>query len=138
MKSDSVNSLMTRHRQVEAGRIVLVGILTLLFWRGLLPLQVLLAAVAVGVYPLVKTGVLDLVHERKIGTEIFVTVATAIAVLAGEYVAASVLMTIILILPRLSRPSTPWQSGRAISSLPYTAATRSARSRAGRAHASGR
>ena len=97
MKSDSVNSLMTRHRQVEAGRIVLVGILTLLFWRGLLPLQVLLAAVAVGVYPLVKTGVLDLVHERKIGTEIFVTVATAIAVLAGEYVAASVLMTIILI-----------------------------------------
>jgi magnesium-transporting ATPase (P-type) len=37
------------------------------------------------------------VRERKIGTELFVTVATTIALLSGEYVAASVLMTIILI-----------------------------------------
>jgi Zn2+/Cd2+-exporting ATPase len=89
--------LFTPLRQREAGRIVLVGILTALFWRGMLPLQVLLVAVAVGLYPLVKTGVLDLVRERKIGTEIFVTIATIIALLAGEYVAAAVLMTIILI-----------------------------------------
>lgn len=90
-------ALFTPDRQREAARIVLVGVLTWLFWRGRLPLQVLLAAVAVGLYPLVKTGVLDLVRERKLGTEIFVTVATVIALLAGEYVAASVLMTIILI-----------------------------------------
>lgn len=68
--------LSTPHRQREAARIVLVGVLTLLYWRGLLPLQVLLAAVAIGLYPLVKTGVLDLVREHKLGTEIFVTVAT--------------------------------------------------------------
>ena len=89
--------LFTPHRRREAARIVLVGVLTLLYWRGLLPLQVLLGAVAIGLYPLVKTGMLDLVREHKLGTEIFVTVATVIALLAGEYVAASVLMTIILI-----------------------------------------
>ena len=37
------------------------------------------------------------VCERKIGTEIFVTVATVIAMIGGEYVAGSVLLNIILI-----------------------------------------
>ncbi len=54
-------------------------------------------AVPLGLYPLVRTGLKDLIHERKIGTEIFVTVATVIAMISGEYVAAPVLMTIILI-----------------------------------------
>jgi cation transport ATPase len=45
----------------------------------------------------VKTGARDLRHEHKIGTEILVTVATVIALVTGEYVAASVLVTIILI-----------------------------------------
>ena len=44
-----------------------------------------------------KTGALDLIHEHKIGTEIFVTMATLIAMLGREYVAGAVLMTIILI-----------------------------------------
>jgi Zn2+/Cd2+-exporting ATPase len=39
----------------------------------------------------------DLVRERKIGTEIFVTIATIIAMLGREYIAGAVLMTIILI-----------------------------------------
>ncbi len=54
-------------------------------------------AVAIGLYPLVKVGLLDLIHERKIGTEIFVTIATLVAVLGGETVAGAVLMVIILI-----------------------------------------
>ncbi len=44
-----------------------------------------------------KTGLIDLFTERKIGTEIFVTVATIIAMIGKEYVAGAVLMTIILI-----------------------------------------
>ena len=52
---------------------------------------------AVGLYPLLKTGIRELVKERRVGTEIFVCVATAIALAGGEYVAGSVLMTIILI-----------------------------------------
>lgn len=82
---------------MEIGRIVIVGFLTLLYWRGLLPQSVLYAAIAFGLYPLVKTGLRDLIHEHKIGTEIFVTVATIIAMIGGEYVAGAVLMTIILI-----------------------------------------
>ena len=92
-----MRALLTRERWFEIARIVVVGFITLLYWRGFLPLPALFAAIAFGLYPLVKTGVLDLVRERKIGTEIFVTVATVIAMIGGEYVAGAVLMTIILI-----------------------------------------
>ena len=90
-------ALMTRERWVEVGRIALTGLAALLYWRQLVPVEVLWAAVALGLYPLVKTGLLDLVRERKIGTEIFVTVATLVAMLGGETVAGAVLMVIILI-----------------------------------------
>jgi len=88
---------MTRERWIEIARIVGVGLVVLLFSRGIVPLSVLLAGVAVGIYPLVKKGLLDLVHEHRIGTEIFVTIATGIALLGGEYAAGAILMTIILI-----------------------------------------
>ena len=88
---------MTSARWIEVARIIGVGIVVLLFRFGAVPLPALFAAVAVGLYPLVKTGVLDLIHEHKIGTEIFVTIATVIAMLGHEYVAGAVLMTIILI-----------------------------------------
>src|SRR5215831_3487960 len=93
----SLRALMTHERWMEIVRILLVGVITVLYWQHLLPLGVLLAAVVVGLYPLVKTGVLDLMHEHKIGTEIFVTIATLIALIGGEFIAAAVLMTIILI-----------------------------------------
>jgi Zn2+/Cd2+-exporting ATPase len=91
------NALLTPARRIEIARIAGVGVVTFLYWRGLAPFWLLMAAVGVGLYRLVKTGVRDLVREYKIGTEIFVSVATAIAIAGGEYVAASVLMTIILI-----------------------------------------
>jgi Zn2+/Cd2+-exporting ATPase len=91
------NALLTPTRRVDLARIGGVGVVTLLYWLGRVPLWALFAAVAVGLYPLLKTGIVDLVHERKIGTEIFVSLATGIAIAGGEYVAASVLMTIILI-----------------------------------------
>ena len=91
------NALLTPTRRLELLRIAGVGVVTLLYWLGYAPSWVLFAAVAVGLYPLVKTGVRDLVRERKIGTEIFISVATCIAIAGREYVAASVLMTIILI-----------------------------------------
>lgn len=90
-------ALLTRARWLEVARIVAVGVVVLFYRQGIAPLPLLLAAVGGGLYPLVRTGILDLVRERKIGTEIFVTIATAIAMLGGEYVAGAVLMTIILI-----------------------------------------
>ena len=62
-----------------------------------MPFPVLLVAIAGGLSPLARTGLIDLWHDRKIGTQMFVTIATVIALLGGEYVAAAVLMTIILI-----------------------------------------
>lgn len=90
-------SLMTRERWFEVARIVFNGLMALLYWRQLIPIQALWVAVAIGLYPLVKTGVVDLVNERKIGTEIFVTIATVVALIGGETVAGAVLMVIILI-----------------------------------------
>jgi Cd2+/Zn2+-exporting ATPase len=88
---------MTPERRIEALRITAVGVITLLYWRQVVGLPVLLGAVAVGLYPLLKIGIEDRVKEHRIGTEIVVSLATGIALLGEEYVAASVLMTIILI-----------------------------------------
>jgi len=93
----SLKALMTRQRWIEVARIVFTGIISLLFWQQLLPIYVLWAAIAIGLYPLTKAGVIGLIRERKIGTEIFVTVATLVAVFGGEPLAGVVLMTIILI-----------------------------------------
>ena len=89
--------LMTTARWMEVGRILLVGIGILLYRLGMLPVPGLFAVVAFGLYPLAKTGLLDLVHEHKIGTEVFVTIATVIAMVGHEYVAGATLMVIILI-----------------------------------------
>jgi len=91
------SALMTRARWVEVARIVATGFIAFMFWQGLVPIELLWLAVAVGLYPLVKTGLLDLIHERKIGTEIFVTIATLVALFGGETIAGAVLMVIILI-----------------------------------------
>ena len=93
----SFDALMTRDRWIEVTRICFVGLVSLLYWRNLAPIQVLWIAVVIGLYPLVKVGVLDLLREHKIGTEIFVTIATAIALAGGEPLAGAVLMGIILI-----------------------------------------
>ena len=121
--------LMTRARWIEVARIVATGAVALLFWQGWVPIQLLWAAVAVGLYPLVKTGLLDLFRERKVGTEIFVTVATLVAVFGGETVAGAVLMVIILIAEFIAELNT--DRARAsikslIGSVPQVALVRSA------------
>ncbi|WP_313472674.1 hypothetical protein [Brevundimonas sp.] len=90
-------ALMTPARWVEVGRILVTGTVALLFQQGLVPVIWLWLAVAVGLYPLVRTGLQDLVRRRRIGTEVFVTVATLVAVFGGEAVAGAILMVIILI-----------------------------------------
>ncbi|KAJ8138372.1 hypothetical protein OY671_008415, partial [Metschnikowia pulcherrima] len=88
---------MTRERWIEIGRISLTGTVASSYWQQLVPIQVLWAAVVIGLYPSVRTGLADLITERKIGTEIFVTIATIVAIFGGETVAGAVLMVIILI-----------------------------------------
>lgn len=95
--SSTDDRLFNGHRQLEAARIVIVAVATFLYWRALVAFPVVVLTLAIGLYPLVKTGVVDLWRERRIGTELFVTVATAIAFAGGEYLTAAVLMTIILI-----------------------------------------
>lgn len=81
----------------EITRILTVGIASLLFYFQLIPLPVLLAAMAFGLYSLVKAAATDLIKERKIGTEIFITIAVIVSVLGKEYLAGAVVLMIILI-----------------------------------------
>lgn len=92
-----VAAVMNRARWIEVGRIVLVAVLVAAYASDWAPVGVLWATVAVGLYPLAKTGLSDLVHEHKVGTELFVTAATIIVSVGGEAIAGAVLMTIILL-----------------------------------------
>ena len=86
-----------RQRWFEIAVIVITGSAALLYWLGLLALPLLYSAVALGLMPLATTAVHDLVRERKIGTELFISIATVIAMVGGEYVAGAVMLSIILI-----------------------------------------
>lgn len=81
----------------EIIRILTVGIASLLFYVEVIPLPVLLVAIVFGLYSLVKAAVADLVKERKIGTELFITIAVIVSVLGKEYLAGAVVLMIILI-----------------------------------------
>ena len=127
--ASNLKALMTHERWVEVARIAVTGFIALLFWRSLVAVEILWVAIAIGLYPLVKTGVNDLVRERKIGTEIFVTVATLVAVFGGEALAGAVLMVIILIAEFIAELNT--DRARAsikslIGSVPQTALLRTA------------
>lgn len=123
----SLRALMTRDRWVEVAHIVVTGAVALLYARGALPLPWLLLAVAFGLYPLARAGARKLAHEHQVGTEVFIVVATVIAMLGGEYVAGSVLMVIILIAELIAELNT--DRARAsikglIGSVPQTALVR--------------
>ena len=77
-----------------------------------------------GLYSLVKTAALDLIKERKIGTELFITIAVIISVIGKEYLAGAVVLMIILIAEYIASAST--EKARAsikelIGSVPKTA-----------------
>ncbi|MHB1147782.1 MAG: heavy metal translocating P-type ATPase [Lutibacter sp.] len=81
----------------EIIRILTVGIASLLFSLEIISIPILLIAMAFGLYSLVKTALQDLLKKRKIGTELFITIAVFISVLGQEYLAGAVVLMIILI-----------------------------------------
>ncbi|MEO6135296.1 MAG: cation-translocating P-type ATPase [Ginsengibacter sp.] len=113
----------------EIVRIISVGVGSLLFYLNVIPLPVLLVAMAFGLYSLVRVAVIDLVKERKIGTEIFITIAVVISVLGKEYLAGAVVLMIILIAEYIASAS--GEKARAsikelIGSVPKTAIVKKA------------
>ncbi|MDO8992766.1 MAG: hypothetical protein Q7U83_06870, partial [Daejeonella sp.] len=108
----------------EIVRIFTVGIASLLFYLQIIPLPLLLAAMAFGLFSLVKTALNDLIKERKIGTEIFIAIAVIVSVLGKEYLAGAVVLMIILIAEYIASAS--GEKARAsikelIGSVPQTA-----------------
>ncbi|MGF7025022.1 heavy metal translocating P-type ATPase [Sphingobacterium sp. HSC-15S19] len=81
----------------EIVRILTVGLASLLFYLDLIPLWILLLATAFGLYALLKTALQGLIKEKKVGTELFISIAVVISVIGKEYLAGSVVLMIILI-----------------------------------------
>ncbi len=98
-------TFFSRQFRWEIVRILTVGAASLLFYLELIPLPVLLAAMAFGLYSLVKSAATDLIKERKIGTELFITVAVVVSVLGKEYLAGAVVLMIILIAEYIAEAS---------------------------------
>lgn len=94
---DLFKTFFSKQFLLEIISIVVVGITSLLFYLNLVPLPVLLVATAFGLYSLLKTALIELFKEKKIGTELFISVAVIISVIGKEYLAGSVVLMIILI-----------------------------------------
>ncbi|PZX57005.1 Cd2+/Zn2+-exporting ATPase [Algoriphagus ratkowskyi] len=92
-----VKTFFSRQFLWEIVRIVTVGIASLLYHLEVISLPILLAAMAFGLYSLVKIAILDIVKDRKIGTELFISIAVVISVIGQEYLAGAVVLMIILI-----------------------------------------
>lgn len=123
----SLRSLLTHERWFEIARIVGVSLIVLLYQQRTVPLPLLFVAVVIGLYPLARTGLVGLLREHKIGTEVFVTTATVIAMIGREYVAGAILMVIILVAELIAELNT--ERARAsikalIGSVPATALLR--------------
>ena len=91
---------------LELAAITAVSVLNLLYWLEVISLPVLLLGMLFGLYPLAKTAVLDLIHEHKVGTELFITIAVIISILGQEYVAGALVLVIILIAEFIASVST--------------------------------
>lgn len=88
---------IVKENKFEVARIALMAILMTLFYFSLVPVPVLLIGLVFGVFGLAKEAVEEFIKERKIGTELYVTIAVIVAVLGKEYLAAGVVLMIILI-----------------------------------------
>lgn len=90
----------------EIIRILTVGIASLLFYLDIIPLPILIITMAFGLFSLVKTAALDLIKEKKVGTELFITIAVIVSVIGKEYLAGAVVLMIILIAEYIASAST--------------------------------
>ncbi|MBI5399555.1 cadmium-translocating P-type ATPase [Candidatus Saganbacteria bacterium] len=86
-----------KEHKLEVARIVILAVLSGLFSLSVIPFPVFLAGLVFGLFGLAKEGIAGLFKERKIGTEIYITIAVIVAVLGKEYLAAGIILLIILI-----------------------------------------
>lgn len=94
---NTLKFFFSRQFMWEIIRILIEGIASLLFYFNIIPVYILLAAMAFGLYSLAKTAIVTLVKDKKIGTELFITIAIVISVVGEEYLAGAIVLMILLI-----------------------------------------
>lgn len=98
--------LFAREHWLELLAILVVGTAAVLFSISIISLPFLITAVLLSLSIIGKVALQELIFERKIGTELFITVAVAVALLGGEYLAGAVVLIIILIAEYIASVST--------------------------------
>ncbi len=111
----------------ELIRISVVGLATILFYFDAIPVLVLVAFMAFGIYRLARTAFEAIIRMHKVGTEFFITVAITISIIGHEYLAGAIVLMILLIAEYISAAS--GEKARAsikelIGSVPKTAIVR--------------
>lgn len=87
---------LVKDHWLEAGRIFILAVFLLAFNFGL-PLWIFVLGILFSLYGLAAEALVGIFKERKIGTELYITVAVGVALLGQEYFAAGIVLMIILI-----------------------------------------
>lgn len=91
-----ISDIIKEHR-LDVARIGTLGLLVGLFYFSVIPLPVYFAGLVFGISGLAKEAIEGLLKKRKIGTELYITIAVVVAVLGKEFLAAGIILFIILI-----------------------------------------
>jgi Cd2+/Zn2+-exporting ATPase len=105
-------SIIKEHK-LDAARIVALGLLVGLFYFLYIPLPIYIAGLIFGISGLAKEAIEGLLKKRKIGTELYITIAVVVAILGKEFLAAGIILFIILIAEYIGNV----MSGRARTSI---------------------
>ena len=92
-----VKILFAREHWLEIISIIVVGLCGVLFYFHLISSLTLIVGMAFGLFSIARTAIVELVKERKIGTELFISIAIVVSVFGGECAAGAIVLMIILL-----------------------------------------
>jgi Cd2+/Zn2+-exporting ATPase len=92
-----IMSDIIKEHKLDVARIVALGLLVGLFYFSVTSLPIYFAGLIFGIFGLAKEAIEGLLKKRKIGTELYITIAVVVAVLGKEFLAAGIILFIILI-----------------------------------------
>jgi len=95
-----------REYWLEIASIVIVGLASILFYLRIITTPILFIGMVFGLIPIAKTALVELWTKKKIGTELFITVAVVISVVGNEILAGAIVLMIILLAEYIASVST--------------------------------
>lgn len=92
-----IMSDIIKEHKLDIARMGALGLLAGLLYLSVIPLPIYFTGLVFGISGLAKEAIEGLLKKRKIGTELYITIAVVVAVLGKEFLAAGIILFIILI-----------------------------------------